>query len=644
MPETYRVFSPARGSDEMARCRVFFSPPNKEVTVDSGTSLLDAASMAKISIRNLCGGDGICGRCKMIVREGDVSGDVSAKLTREEIKKGFVLACMTYVQSDVTIEIPRETLAKEKVKADRDAERFRTFEQKVELKGYEPFPLIKKVYVKLSKPTLANNTADHERLFDALCRKIGVCKMQTGLKIIKILPKILRDSDFKITATVGLRKEIAEIMNVEGGNTESENYMMVVDIGTTTIVAHLIDVNTLSTLDAQACFNAQSIYGREVTRRMITSEKRGDDELQKMLVADINQLIENLANQNNISLKDINAVVCAGNTAMGHFLLGLPVENIRRYPYVATSVDPPPLRAAEVGIEINPRGLLYSLPGISAWVGSDVTAGILATGLHERNEISMLVDIGTNGETVIGKREWIVASSASAGPALEGASLSCGMQAEKGAIEKFFMDNGEIRYKTIGDYPPKGICGSGVIDMVSVLLETNVIDRSGNFVDDGSKPFTKIEGKNSYILVPGDEARNIRPIFVTESDIENIITAKAAIYAAMKILVKRLDLTFDDIDRFYIAGAFGNYIDVESAIAIGLIPNLNREKIVYAGNTSIKGAKIAALYKDAFTMIEEIRRKTTYYDLMGAQDYVEEFRKALFLPHTDIDQFKEVRK
>ncbi len=628
----------------MSKCRVVFYPSNQEVTIDSGTSLLDAASIARISIKNLCGGDGICGRCKMIVKEGEVSGDVSPKLTREEIRKGFVLACMTYVQSDVTIEIPKETLAKEKVKADRDAERFQTFEQTVTLKGSEPFPLVKKVYVELEEPTLANNTADHERLFDTLCRKIGVCKMQTGLKIIKILPEILRSNDFKITATVGLRREIGEIMNVEGGNTEDANYMIVVDVGTTTIVAHLIDVNTLHTLHAQACFNSQSIYGREVTRRMITAEKRGDDELQKMLVQDINELIENLADQSNVNLKDINAVICAGNTAMGHFLLGLPVENIRRYPYVATSVDPPPLRAAEVGIEINPRGLLYSLPGISAWVGSDVTAGILATGLYERDEISLLVDIGTNGETVIGNREWIVSSSASAGPALEGASLSCGMQAEKGAIEKFYLENGSVRYKTIGDFPPKGICGSGIIDMVSVLLQVGVINRSGNFVENGSHTFEKIEGKRSYILVPKGKTRTDKPIFVTESDIENIITAKAAIYAAMKILVKRLDLTFDDIDRFYFAGAFGNFIDIESAITIGLIPNLNRDRITYAGNTSIKGAKIAALYKDAFGKIENIRRKTTYYDLMGAEDYVEEFKKAMFLPHTDINEFIAVKK
>ncbi len=626
----------------MSQCRIVFLPPNREVTVEKGTSLLEAASIARISINNLCGGDGICGRCRMIVRDGEVSGDVSPKLTRDEIKRGFVLACMTRVQGDLSVEIPKETLAREKVRADRDAERFRYFEQTVALKGRKPSPLVKKVYVELEKPTLANNTADHERLFDILSRKLGVESMQTGLKIIKALPKILRDNNYRITATVGLRREIAEIMNVEGGNNEDTNYMIVADIGTTTIVAHLVDVTSLKTLDAQACFNSQGIFGREVTRRMITAEKKGDEELQKLLIQDINQLIEDLANQNNVNLRDINAVICSGNTAMGHFLLGLPSENIRRFPYVATSVEPPPLRAAEVGIEINPRGLLYSLPGISAWVGSDITAGILATGLHEKEETSLLVDIGTNGETVIGNKEWIVASSASAGPALEGASLSCGMQAEKGAIEKFLIEDGRISYRTIGNSKPKGICGSGIIDLLHVLLELDIINRSGTFVSD-KQDFSKIRGKKSYVIIDQSRTQNGKPIYITESDIENVVTAKAAIFAAMKILVKRLDIEFEAIDRFYIAGAFGNYINIESAISIGLIPNISRDKIIFVGNTSIKGAKIAALYQEAFHKVAEIRKKTTYYDLMGADDYVEEFKKALFLPHTDIDEFQVLK-
>jgi len=621
-------------------CKVTFYPQKKEVSVEKGTSLLDAVSQANITINNLCGGDGICGRCKMIVKEGEVQAEVSSKLTREEIKDGFVLACMTTINSDLVVEIPEQTLAKEKVRADRDAERFRNFEQIVLLKGQEAYPLVRKVYLELDPPTLANNTADHERLNEALCRKLGTCETQMGLKIIKALPDLLRESGFRITATIGLRGHVAEIMNVEGGNTEASNFMVIVDMGTTTIVAHLVDAITMRTLDAKACFNSQGIYGREVTRRMISAEKKGSTELQKLLIGDINRLIMSLANENYVGLKDITAIVCVGNPAMGHFLLGLPVPNIRRYPYVANSVEPPPLRAAEVGIEINPRGLLYSLPGISAWVGSDITAGILATEIHESDEITLLVDIGTNGETAIGNREWIVTTSASAGPALEGASVACGMRAEKGAIESVYVEGGEIRYKTIGDVQAKGICGSGIIDMVSVLLQKEIIDRSGMIIEGSSERIKAEKGIRRFLLVAEGELEGGKPVYITESDIENVITAKAAIFAALKILTRRLDIEFSDIERFYIAGAFGNYINIENAIAIGLIPNVPRERIKFVGNTAIRGAKIAAFYQQAFRKIAEIRQSTTYYDLMGADDYVEEFQKAMFLPHTDIELFQ----
>jgi uncharacterized 2Fe-2S/4Fe-4S cluster protein (DUF4445 family) len=376
---------------------------------------------------------------------------------------------------------------------------------------------------------------------------------------------------------------------------------------------------------------------------MISAEKRGDEELQKLLIEDINRLIRSLANTNKINLKDITAVVCAGNTTMGHFLLGLPTYHIRRFPYVATAVEPPPLRAAEVGIQINPRGLLYSLPGISAWVGSDITAGILATRLFEKEETTLLLDIGTNGETVIGNKDWIVACSASAGPALEGASVECGMRAEQGAIESVSVEDGDIAFQTIGNTPPKGICGSGIIDLVSVLLQKNIIDRNGRFIEGSSDRIRVTGNTRSYILVPEEQAQGKNPIYISESDIENIITAKAAIYAALKILMKRLDLDFADIDNFYIAGAFGNHIDVAHAISIGLIPNMPKEKISFVGNTSIRGAKLVALYEEASDKIYELRQTTTYYDLMGADDYVEEFKKALFLPHTDIEQFRMIR-
>jgi uncharacterized 2Fe-2S/4Fe-4S cluster protein (DUF4445 family) len=402
----------------------------------------------------------------------------------------------------------------------------------------------------------------------------------------------------------------------------------------------MVNSDNMKTLDARACFNSQGIYGREVTRRMISAEQKGVEELQRLLVDDINVLIDQLADANNVRSKDISAVVCAGNTAMGHFLLGLCTRNIRRDPYVAATVSPPPLRAAEVGLNINPRGLLYSLPAVSGWVGSDITAGILATRMNEKEELSLLLDIGTNGEVVIGNREWLVSASASAGPALEGASVDCGMRAEAGAVEKMYVEGQAIRYQTIDNRRPKGICGSGIIDAVAVLLEQGYINRSGNFVEEDRPRVETVEGLKRYIIADGRETGTGHSVYISESDIENVITAKAAIFAAMKILLGRLDLTFNDIQRFYIAGAFGSYINIEHAIAIGLIPDIERSRFEFVGNASIKGAKIVAFYKEALYKIEKIREDTTYYDLMGANDYVEEFQKAMFLPHTDIELFQ----
>ena len=615
-------------------------PQNKTVTVPGGTTLLEAVSQAGISLNNLCGGDGICGRCKMIVRRGEVSEEVSQKLTRDEIRKGYVLACQIKVYDNLTVEIPEETFAREKVLDDEDARRFEDLEADLIYKPeLQPSPLIQKIYLALEKPSLANNTADHQRIVDEIRKRCGCDQIQTGLKVIRSIHKTLREADFKVTATVGLRSEISEVMDIEAGDTSSENYMVVIDVGTTTIVAHLMDANKIATMGAKACFNSGAIYGREVTGRMIAAEKKGIEELQKLLVSDINRLVADLSTEHGVSLRNITAVVVAGNTAMEHFLLGLPTDSIRREPYVPVSVAPAPLRAVEVGIEISPRGLLYCLPGISGWVGSDITAGILATGIHEKEHLCLLVDVGTNGEITVGNRDWLVCCSASAGPALEGASEHCGMRAERGAIERCSVEDGNIVFNTIGDAAPRGICGSGIIDLVAVLLRMGIIDRSGKMIAGSSDRVREVDGIKRYIVADKNEYGNVALIYLTETDIENVITAKAAIFAAMRIILQRLYFSFRDIKEFFIAGAFGNYLDIDNAVAIGLIPEMKDDVIKFVGNTSLRGAKIVAFYQEALAVVEKIRTDTTYYDLMGANDYVEEFVKARFLPHTDIELF-----
>lgn len=626
----------------MASHSVLFFPLDKTVSVKSGTSLLEAAGKAGILINSVCGGDGICGRCKMIVKEGKVSGEGTVLLSREEIKQGVVLACQTYVAGDVLVEIPEETRAGEKVEVDEQARRFRAVRPGITRKQFKKSPLVSKVFLKLEQPTLDNNLADCQRVQRMVEKVTGISSMQTGLKVLRRLPKILRDNDFQVTATVGRRRDIAEIMDIEGGDTSGRNCMVIVDVGTSTIVAHLVDVVEMTTVDAQACFNSQSVYGREVTARMIMAEKKGVKQLQELLVKDINRLISILAGNTGVNLKDITAAVCSGNTTMIHFLLGLPTRNIRRNPYIATSVEPAPFRAAEVGIKINPRGLLFSVPGISSWVGGDLTAGILATGLHERDETTMLIDVGTNGEIIVGNREWLMACSASTGPALEGAGVKCGMMAEKGAIEKFYIEDGKIRCKVIGNTTPQGICGSGIIDLVAVLLDKGIIDRAGKFVEDSDSGVKFKDGRGRFVIQKKKGRK--QEVYVNQDDIDNVITAKAAVFAAVKIMLDRLNLKFSDIKRLFLAGGFGNYIDRRNAVKIGLLPDLPISSIQYVGNTSIWGAKFAALSDEAYDTMRAIARKTTYYDLMGTEDYVEQFQQAMFLPHTNIELFPSVNK
>lgn len=619
---------------------VTFLPENRRVNVPSGTSLLEATRLAGLELETNCGGEGICGRCRMILMEGDIPDRVTWPFTESQIRKGYILACLSHVFGDLVVEIPIGRRGREKgIPSTEDFKQ--GLKPAAEDLNYKTLPVITKIYIEFEKPTIFSGQADHQLVSEGIKSRLGIPTMQMGLKIIEILPRILRSSDYKVTLTVGLRRDIAEIMNIEPGNTEDTNHMVIVDMGTTTIVAHLVNAAPRITIDTAACYNSQSIHGSEVTGRMIYAERKGIKALQHLLVEDVNDLIQTLCERNGVAVESVTAVVCAGNTAMEHFLLGLTTSHIRRKPFIPVTVEPPPFRAGEVGLRVNSRGLLYSLPGISGWVGSDLTAGILAIQMHRRQELSLLIDIGTNGEVILGNREWLIAASASAGPALEGASVECGMRAEPGAVDRVYVQAGQIKYSTIGGRPPVGICGSGIMDLVSVLLDEKIINRSGLFID-GSRT-SEADGslRRRFVLIDSENLEE-NGVYLTEKDIENIITAKAAIFAAINILMQRVSLKFSDIDSIYIAGAFGNYLNTDSAVNIGLLPPLESGKIRFVGNTSIKGAKLAAFYQEAFYELTEIRRATTYYDLLGADDYVEEFKKALFLPHTDIDYWRSI--
>ncbi|UCG93786.1 MAG: DUF4445 domain-containing protein [Candidatus Aerophobus sp.] len=468
---------------------------------------MEAATQAGVYINSVCGGDGICGKCRLILKEGAVKVEPTTLLTRDEIKKGYVLACQTKAEGDIVVEVPPESREeKGKILVDKDARRFRGLYAPLKGKVYFKYdPLVQKMYLELSPPSLQDNLADHPRLYRQIRRQRKIPIMQTGLKIMKTLPRTLRENKWKVTATLGLRGETVEVIQVEGGDTTKKNYAVAVDVGTCTVVAHLVNLNTAETVDAEATYNSQRIYGEEVTRRIIYAEQSGPDKLKQAVVGDINNLITTLILKRNVKLNDVMALVCAGNTTMVHFLLGLDPALIRKEPYIPACTSPPPIRAAEVGIKINPRGLLYCLPSIASWVGADVTAGILATGLYEAEELTMLIDIGTNGEIVIGNKDWMICCSASAGPAFEGSGVTCGMRAAEGAIEKVnITKEREVGYTTIGNTKPRGICGSGLIDLVAELFTSGFIDRSGRLNSYKGNRVRERNGELEFVLISAD--------------------------------------------------------------------------------------------------------------------------------------------
>jgi len=330
---------------------------------------------------------------------------------------------------------------------------------------------------------------------------------------------------------------------------------------------------------------------------------------------------------------------------MIHFLLGLDASHLKKEPYIPVCTQPPPIRAAEVGIRINPRGLLYSLPSIASWVGADITAGILATGIYQTDDLSMLIDIGTNGEIVIGNKDWMVCCSASAGPAFEGSGVKDGMRAGEGAIEKLeITEQGKVKYTTIGGVKPRGICGSGLIDTLAQLFKAGYVDRLGRLQAGANDRIREKNGELEFLIVPASQTDRGEDIVITQPDIENLLRAKAAIFAGVNILTKSLNVNFSDIQRVYIAGGFGNYLDKKNAIILGLIPDIEKEKIQFVGNTSIMGAKMALLSQEAFDTCYQIARKITYYDLITYPGYIDEFMSAKFLPYTDVSKFPSIYK
>ncbi|MBW2094021.1 MAG: DUF4445 domain-containing protein [Deltaproteobacteria bacterium] len=637
----------------MTTHKVLFLPDGKEVEVEAGITLMEAAEKAEVYINSLCGGKGVCGKCKVQIKSDGVRADKHSIgfLSKEEIEKGFVLACQTKVEEDMEVMIPPESrLEGEQIMMDESVVDYSQPEKVVVSKvSVDPMtlfdPIVQKIYLELKKPTLEDNIADIERITRELRRKTEYQYFDVSLHCLQGLAAKLRENDWKITATISKRANICRILQIEPGNTSEKHYGVAVDVGTTTVVAQLVNLRSGDVMGVAGSHNLQAHYGEDVISRIIYAcgREKGLNPLHEAVIKNINNLIKTLVDENGIEVEDITAVVAAGNTTMSHLLLALTPCSIRLDPYVPTAKNFPQISAREVGININQDGVLETVPGVASYVGGDIVAGVLSCGIADRPETRALIDVGTNGEIALGNNEWLVCCSASAGPAFEGGGIRCGMRATRGAIEQIAIENNEVKYKTIGAAKPRGICGSGLIDCIYELAKNRIIDGDGKFnMEATQERLVEYEGEPGFIVAFAEQTETGQDLIIGESDISNLIRSKGAVFAAIKSLIDYVGLQFDDIESFYVAGGFGNYLNIPRAIGIGLLPDIDPDRIKFVGNSSLMGARMALLSGHALEKTTHIANAMTNIELSTYQPFMDEYVAAMFLPHTDRRLFPSV--
>ncbi len=637
------------------KCAVKFLPHNREVTAASGTSLIRVALEAGVHVNVSCGGEGICGKCRVLIEDGAVSGGIADRLRQEDVDKGYRLACISDVVEDLTVRIPVESTVDHAILNVPMPPRCTASVQHVDINSLKEQELfinpVKKTYLELPKPDATDNMSDVTRLIRSLSEKADWHKLELTIRVIRKLPHVLRESDFKVTVT--LVRPVREdgktrITNIQPFDTTGESYAMALDIGTTTVYGQLIDLATGKVLAEHGEFNGQISYGEDVISRIMYSEKPGGlEELQGVVVETINNIVAKIFAKSKVDNCNVSTITIAGNTTMTQLLLAIDLSNIRRAPYVPTSTLYPPVRALNLGIEINDHAIALIYPQISSYVGGDIVAGVMGSGLYRSEKLTLFMDIGTNAEIVIGNKDWLACAACSAGPAFEGGGVEFGMRAAKGAIEDFLLDpvTYEPMFVTIGNVRPRGICGSGLITMIAIMFEMGVIDNSGKFNRELDTP--RIRKNNDiweYVVAWADETQIERDIALTEPDIDNLIRAKAAIYSGCMTLLKEVGLTMDMVEHITLAGGFGSYIDLEKAMSIGLLPELDPQKVTYLGNGSLLGARMSALTNRIRMDVVEVTRMMTNFELSETPSYMDNYVAAMFIPHTEIEKFPRLKE
>jgi uncharacterized 2Fe-2S/4Fe-4S cluster protein (DUF4445 family) len=615
------------------QCEVRFTPDGVTATVARGSTILDACDAAGVAIDAVCGGEGKCGRCKVRPEGGFLPG-CQDTLSRAEVDAGVVLACEATVDGDLEVEIlPKSRIRKHQI-LERSAER----------EVPELSPWLWKTFVEMPKATVYDNTADLERLLRSMNDKEFTMPIET----LRRLPHTLRKGDWKVTATTSRLEPPPEIVRLEVGDRRGHLLGLAVDIGTTTVVGQLVNLLTGEVIATASEYNRQISKGEDVIARMMFSEEEGVQELTALAQRTVNSVVADLLTDaserlaEELTAFDIVGASVAGNTIMTHFFLGLDTRYIRLEPYVPVTHHMPPRSGYDLGMDIHPSGRILLFPARAGYLGGDVVADILASGMHTTKDITLLIDVGTNGEIVLGCSEWLVSCACSAGPAFEGGEVSSGMRAMDGAIDRIRVNHDmDTSYHVIGDEAPNGICGSGLIDLIAEMYSSGIIDRKARIQELKTDRVRQGDEGPEYVVEWKDrlaEGAN-DDLIVTDADLQNILRTKAAIYGAATVLLKKMSDDFDDISEVVIAGGFGNHIDIDRAISIGMFPDIPREKYRFIGNGSLGGARLALLSEDMRREMTEIFDELTYIELSVDNDFYDEFTSSLFIPHTDIDKF-----
>jgi uncharacterized 2Fe-2S/4Fe-4S cluster protein (DUF4445 family) len=634
------------------RKKVTFKPYDITIEVRDGENLLKAALNAGVHINASCGGEGVCGKCRIILEEGKTECPESTLLTQDDWSLGYRQACQCRVRSDIVVRIPPESLLDKKtITRRRTGISLRPSPINVAaLKADGLYnPAFQKKFLQLPPATLSDNICDLSRLEQGLSKQFGLKNLTLDFLLTRKLAKAMRLDDFQVTATLDFAQRQSRnprLVDIEPGDTSSRHFALAVDIGTTTVWVQLLDLAKGEIIGHAADYNGQLSYGDDVISRILYSQKPGGLEtLQKAVVNTINKVTHGLLKRHRLPVEEVSHLTVAANTTMTHLLYAIDPKNIRLTPYTPTACHVPPVRASHLGLELPEHVFIYSVSSVSSYVGGDIVAGALASGIYKEPKLTLYIDIGTNGEIVVGNQEWLACAACSAGPAFEGGGIRYGMRAAKGAVEEVSVNpqTAEPMFMTIDRVKAKGICGSGLINLLAALLEGNILSPNGRFREDLDTPRIRLgEDGREYVLAWAGETASGEDLTVSEVDIENLMRAKAAMFAGYLTLIDSVGLKLQDIEQVILAGAFGSFINLENAIAIGLMPDLPRERFQFVGNGSLMGATLLAFSRE---LLEEERRVAdmmTNFELSETPGFMDHYIAALFLPHTQEDYFPTV--